>query len=63
MAYIKEVSYTLQSSIRVASYQYEKPTISMTAMLEEGDDHIRVFEGLKKEINREMEEIRISLEE
>lgn len=58
MAFIQTISYSLQASIKVAEYQYEKPTISMTAVLEEGDSYETVLTSLKEEIHNEMEKIK-----
>ena len=58
MAFIQTISYSLQGSVKVAEYQYEKPTISMTAVLEEGDSQEKVLESLKEEVHTEMEKIK-----
>ena len=54
MAYIKEMSYSRQASVKVAEYQYEKPTVSMVAILEEGDNYDEVFSDLKVEVNKQL---------
>ena len=57
MAFIQTVTYSLQASIKVADFQYMKPTIAMTAVLEEGDSHSKVLENLKTEVHRQIKEI------
>lgn len=57
MAYIKEISYTYQTSVKLADYQFAKPTISMVSVLEEGDSYEDVMKSLKKAVANEMEKI------
>ena len=58
MAYIQTITFTWQTSIQVTQYQYEKPTISMTAILEDGDNHKKVLKMLETEIKQEIERIK-----
>ena len=63
MAFIKEMSYSRQSSVKIAEYQYEKPTVSMTAVLEEGDDYDKVMKDLRKEVDKALKRIEEDLQE
>lgn len=57
MAFIQTVTYAIQASVKMAEYQYDKHTISMTAVLEEGDSHEKVLENLKLEVKHNIMEI------
>lgn len=58
MAYIKEVTYTEERSIKTGDFQFMKPRLSMTAVLEEGDSHKKIMENLIKEVQSKLEEIK-----
>lgn len=57
MAFIKEISFTYQTSVKIGEYQFAKPTVSMVSVLEEGDSHETVMTSLKKAVMKEMEKI------
>lgn len=57
MAFIREISFTYQTSVKIGDYQFDKPTVSMVSVLEEGDSHEVVMASLKKAVMKEMEKI------
>ena len=56
MAYIKEITIGMETSIKMAEYQYKKPRLDIKVILEEGDDFkevlIKAKQTLKEEIKR-----------
>ena len=57
MAFIREISFTYQTSVKIRNYQFAKPTMSIITVLEEGDSHEVVMASLKKAVIKEMEKI------
>lgn len=57
MAFIKEITYSEERSVKTGDFQYAKPRLSMTAILEEGDSHKKIMENLIIEVQSKLEEI------
>ncbi len=50
MAKVVKVSYSRETSVKISQYQYIKPTIEVTAMVEEGEEFDDVFQAVKHKV-------------
>ncbi len=54
MALLKEVTYSLGTTVKIREYEYVKPQISVTLQIEEGDDSNEVFKQLTETVKDEL---------
>lgn len=57
MAYIKEIIIGMETSIKMAEYQYKKPRLDIKVILEEGDDFEKVLNKAKQTLKEEIKRI------
>jgi len=54
---IKEVTIGLTTSVKIAPYEYAKPEVSLTAIVEDGESYTEVVEDLKAKVSDELNKI------
>ena len=57
MAILKELQYSLETSVRIGEYRFAKPRLGMQVQIEEGDNIEVVFAELKTQIHKELKKL------
>ncbi len=57
MAKIITITIGLTESVNVAPYEYIKPSVQLTAEVEQGETYDEVFDGLKVELKNRMDQM------